>query len=521
MKILPDVLPESSDELQQILREREVFWQEQVSHWQTLYQNVMEQLLLARHKRFAASSESYPGQGTLFNEAELEHDQSAENPDEDAPAQTSPSAPERKHRRPRIPAHLPREEVVHDLSDEEKTCACCGNEMHCMGEECSEQLEFIPAVLKVVRHVRPKYSCRHCEQQETEVNIRIAPPPATLLPRSIATPSLLAWIITSKFQFSLPLYRQQKWFSQLDIELSRQTMSNWMLKCAERLVPLYDLLHQELLTREVIWSDDTTMKVVEAQRSKCHMWVYGCGGDSPVPGQPPGIVLYDYQDSREETCPVEFLRGYEGYLQADGYAGYMKTTAEVVGCLAHARRKFMEAKVAQPEGKIGRADLALNYIQKLYRIERELAGQPVDVIAAKRQELSVPQLKEFKAWLDKTKLHATGKNLLGTAVTYSLNQWSKLVRYVEHGHLSIDNNRAERAIKPFVIGRKNWQLSNTRSGARSSAILYSFVETAKANGLVPFDYLMQVFSILPTLSANSDLTQLLPWNMTLPPAKHV
>lgn len=198
----------------------------------------------------------------------------------------------------------------------------------------------------------------------------------------------------------------------------------------------------------------------------------------------------------------------------------MPATAEVVGCLAHARRKFMDAKVAQPEGKIGRADQALTYIQKLYRIERELAGQPVDVIAAKRQELSVPQLKEFKAWLDKTKLHATGKNLLGTAVTYSLNQWSKLVRYVEHGHLSIDNNRAERAIKPFVIGRKNWQLSNTRSGARSSAILYSFVETAKANGLVPFDYLMQVFSILPTLSANSDLTQLLPWNMTLPQSEH-
>ncbi|HAV0157997.1 TPA: IS66 family transposase [Salmonella enterica] len=165
----------------------------------------------------------------------------------------------------------------------------------------------------------------------------------------------------------------------------------------------------------------------------------------------------------------------------------------------------MDAKVAQPEGKIGRADQALNYIQRLYRIERELAGQPADVIAAKRRELSVPLLNEFKAWLDKTKLYATGKNPLGTVVTYRLNQWSKLVRYVEYGHLSIDNNRAERAIKPFVIGRKNWMLSNTRSCARSRS-LYSFVETAKANGLVPFDYLMQVFSILPTLPADSALT---------------
>ena len=184
--------------------------------------------------------------------------------------------------------------------------------------------------------------------------------------------------------------------------------------------------------------------------------------------------------------------------------------------MAHARRKFMEAKVAQPKGKVGRADWALRHIQKLYRLERALKGQPPDVIAARRQQEALPLLDEFKAWPDKTRPEVPEKSLLGKAVVYSRNQWSKLARYVEHGQLNIDNNRAERSIKPFVIGRKNWMLSNTRSGARSSAVLYSLVETAKANGLVPFDYLMQVFTQLPTLADDSELASLLPWNITLP-----
>nr|ULG19931.1 transposase [Yersinia frederiksenii] len=246
------------------------------------------------------------------------------------------------------------------------------------------------------------------------------------------------------------------------------------------------------------------------------MWVYGCGGDSPDPARPPNIVLYDYQDGHGEACPVGFLSGYEGYLQADGYAGYTKTAATVAGCMAHARRKFMEAKVAQPREKVGRADWALTHIQKLYRLEQAIKGESLEVIVARSQKEAKPLLDEFKAWLDKSASQVPPGTLLGKALTYSLNQWSKLVRYVEHGQLSIDNNRAERAIKPFVLGRKNWMLANTRSGARSSAILYSLVETAKANGLIPFDYLMQVFIQLPTLAADGDIESLLPWNITLP-----
>lgn len=467
MKTLPETLPDSCDELRKMMLEREAFWSEQViqwqeksGHWQHQYQALLEQWRLARHKRFAASSEEYPGQGELFNEAEQENDRAAGVQPEEADNAESDTVTRR-------------------------------------------------------RHIRPKYSCRQCEQQGTEVSIQVAPVPPAILPRSIATPSLLAQIISSKFQFSLPLYRQEQMFAQLGIELGRQTMSSWMLKCAALLARLYELLHQQLLTREVIWSDDTTLKVVETKKNKCYMWVYGCGGDNPAESQPPGIVLYDYQDGRGEICPTEFLHGYHGWLQADGYAGYSKTTARVAGCMAHARRKFMEAKVAQPKGKTGRADLALSQIQKLYRAEQALKGQPPDIIVERRQQEAKPLLDEFKIWLDKTAPLVPPGSLLGKAVTYSLNQWSKLVRYLEHGHLSIDNNRAERAIKPFVIGRKNWMLANTRSGARASALLYSLVETAKANGLIPFDYLMHIFTLLPQLPYDSDLTQLLPWNVTL------
>lgn len=522
MKTLPDRLPDSSDELQQMLREREAFWLEQVaqwqdksSHWQGQYQVLLEQWRLAQHKRFAVSSESYPGQGELFNEAEQESDLAAQSGEADDGLEEATSPVRKKTRRPRLPDNLPREEVFHDLPENEKICTCCGQVLHQMGEECSEQLEFIPAQIKVIRHIRPKYSCRQCEQHDTAVNILIAPAPPTLLPKSFSTPSLLAQIISSKFQFSLPLYRQEQMFAQHGITLSRQTMSSWMLKCAERLTPLYDQLHQQLLTREVIWSDDTTMKVVETKRDNCYMWVYGCGGDTPEEGKPPNIVLYDYQDGRNAENPVCYLQGYGGYLQVDGYAGYGKTDAIVAGCMAHARRKFMEAKVAQPKGKMGRADWALSHIQKLYRVEQAVKGESADIIKTRRQQEANPLLYEFKVWLDKSAPQVPPQSLLGKALTYSLNQWSKLVRYLEHGDLSIDNNRAERAIKPFVIGRKNWMLANTRSGARASALLYSLVETAKANGLIPFDYLMHVFAELPRLPSDSSFEHLLPWNVTL------
>lgn len=478
--------------------------------YQQLYYETLEKWQLSLKQRFAASCEGYPGQGELFNEAE----ELLTPSEEEVAADETITYTRKKTRRPSLAAELPRENVVHDIDDADKVCNDCGNDLHRMGEEVSEKLEFIPATVKVIRHIRPKYSCRCCENNATQTQIKIAPVPASILPKSIATPTLLAQIISAKYQFGLPLHRQEALFKSFGIELHRQTMSRWLVKLSEQLEVLYEHWHQQILRQPVIWSDDTPVKVIETEKSQCYMWVYGCGEDKKSADGPPNIVLYDYQDGRAGTCPQTFLKGYTGLLQVDGYAGYNHTEATLVGCWAHARRKFIEAKAVQPKGKTGRADQALNLIQKLYGIETSIANATPEYKLKVRQEQSAPIMQQLKTWLDKTVLQVPPKTAIGKALQYSLNQWSKLTAYLEHGLVSIDNNRAERAIKPFVIGRKNWLFSNTRSGAKASAILYSLVETAKANDLQPAVYLQALFKQLPHIRA-ADIDTLSPWNIKL------
>ncbi|WP_373331795.1 IS66 family transposase [Thiopseudomonas alkaliphila] len=478
--------------------------------YQQLYYETLEKWQLSLKQRFAASCEGYPGQGELFNEAE----ELLTPSEEEVAADETITYTRKKTRRPSLAAELPRENVVHDIDDADKVCNDCGNDLHRMGEEVSEKLEFIPATVKVIRHIRPKYSCRCCENNATQTQIKIAPVPASILPKSIATPTLLAQIISAKYQFGLPLHRQEALFKSFGIELHRQTMSRWLVKLSEQLEVLYEHWHQQILRQPAIWSDDTPVKVIETEKSQCYMWVYGCGEDKKSADGPPNIVLYDYQDGRAGTCPQTFLKGYTGLLQVDGYAGYNHTEATLVGCWAHARRKFIEAKAVQPKGKTGRADQALNLIQKLYGIETSIANATPEYKLKVRQEQSAPIMQQLKTWLDKTVLQVPPKTAIGKALQYSLNQWSKLTAYLEHGLVSIDNNRAERAIKPFVIGRKNWLFSNTRSGAKASAILYSLVETAKANDLQPAVYLQALFKQLPHIRA-ADIDTLSPWNIKL------
>lgn len=292
--------------------------------------HVMEQWQLSLQKRFAASTEGLPGQGSLFNELEA----SLEPEADEVAADETITYTRKKTRRPSIDASLPREDVLHDISDEDKVCDCCGHDLHRMGEETSEELEFIPATIKVLRHVRPKYSCRACEKHGTETTIKIAPVPLSILPKSIASPSLLAQIISAKFQFGLPLYRQEALFKQFGIELNRQTMSRWLLKVSDKLRPLYQRMHEILLEQPTLWADETTVNVLDVDKSKCYMWVYGCGTDKPKPDRSPNIVLYDYQDGRGSSHPVHFLQGYQGPLQVDGYQGYEKTDAQLAGCRA-------------------------------------------------------------------------------------------------------------------------------------------------------------------------------------------
>jgi transposase len=479
--------------------------QSQVKNLTAEKHHLIEQFRLAQQQRFGVNSESHPAQGDLFNEAEVELDV-IEDPNE-----STPTTVKKKPVRQKLPKDLEREVIVHDLSDKDKSCDCCGCQLHQMGESRSEKLEFIPAKVKVIEHVRLKYSCRTCEKEGIRTKVKSAPVPPSPIPKGFATSSLLSQIITSKYQYALPLYRQESLFKQYGIALSRKTMSEWMIKCSELFKPLYAQLQKTLLQQRVIQADETTLKVINEEKAKCYMWLYCTGSDAPTQKDTPNIVLYDYQSGRAGKCAVDYLEGYTGYLQVDGYVGYEKTTATLAGCWAHARRKFKEAEIAQPKGKTGKANMALNHIQKLYRLEIQLKDKTAAQKYQGRQEKAKPLLAQFYQWLEKA--NVPPKTALGKAIQYCKNQWPKLSRYIEDGDLNIDNNRAERAVKPFVIGRKNWLFSNTVNGAKASAMLYSMIETAKANGLIPFDYLMHCLEQLS--KAKVDINALLPWNVKL------
>ena len=473
---------------------------------------------LAQDNMFGASSEKQPGQHELFNEAEEIAELEEDEPNN---AQDVEPKVKRKRAAPRqLPKDLPREVIVHDIAPSDKICACCQSELHCIGTDVTEKLEFIPASARVIEHHRPKYGCRLCEKQGTSNAIKQAPVPNSVMPKSYATPSLVSQIITSKYQFGLPLYRQEQIFAQIEIELSRKTMSDWVIKIAATLSQLlYEPWHNILLGQGVMRADETPLKVVADDNQKSQMWVYNSGADSPKGNikedNTRNIVLYEYKPTRRGQCPVDFLRGYDGYLQVDGHASYHATQARLVGCMAHARRKFIEAQKHQVKGskKVTKADWAINHIQKLYRVETLIKDMTVEQRYAIRQEKSKPLLDQFKTWLDKSATQLAPDSGTGKAVKYTLNQWEKLIRYTEDGRLNLDNNRSERAVKPFVIGRKNWLFSQTAAGANASAVLYSVIQTAKANGLIPFDYLMHVLakSIEPDCNAES----LMPWNVTL------
>lgn len=491
------------DKLRQQLAEKDAI----IARQATRLNYLEEQFRLAQHKAFGRSSETYPGQGELFNEAEqLVEEAEAEAEKEDI--RYTRNKPKRKP----LPANLPRERVVIDVAEDEKVCDCCQGQLHQIGEDTAEKLEFIPAQVKVLELIRPKYACRACDKTGTEVKVKQAPMPKTLIPKSMATPSLLAQVITSKYQYGLPLYRQEALFKQYGIELSRKTMSDWMVKSAGACEPIWLRLKQLLLAQSVLHADETRLRVLNDNKSISYMWVYCCGSDGPGDG-PPNIVLFDYQQgSRAGHCPKQFLQGYDGYMQTDGYEAYTQTQATLVGCMAHARRKFDEAAKAMPKGKIGKPQWAINHIQKLYRIETLHKDSTPEQRYAARQQQAKPLLDAFKIWLDKAAVHTPPKSKLGVAIAYCLNQWPKLIRYIEDGRLSIDNNRAERAVRPFAVGRKNWLFCNTHTGADASAMLYSLVETAKANGVTPFDYLTYLFNALPKLKPQEDVDHLLPWN---------
>ncbi|WP_455230384.1 IS66 family transposase [Geopseudomonas aromaticivorans] len=505
---VPDTLPDDPAALKQLL----LALSEQVAVKDGQILQLREENILLRQRLFGRKSEQTADPATpqlaLFNEA----DSLAEPLDEAADNEVVeevvvPSAKRRGKRKP-LPAELPRVEVIHELPEHELACEC-GCRKHVSGEEVSEQLEIVPMQIRVLRHIRKVYACKGCESAPVT-----ADKPAQLIEKSLASPSVLAMLLTTKYVDGLPLYRFEKVLARHGIDLPRQTLARWVIQCGELLQPLLNLLREHLLASPMIHCDETRVQVLkEAGRepsSQSWMWVQTGG----PPDRP--VVLFDYTTSRAQEVPLRLLEGYSGYLMTDDYAGYNALAArpgiERLACLAHARRKFVEAQKVQPKGKTGRADVALNLINRLYAIEREFKDLSDEQRYLGRQQHSLPVLAQLKAWLDKTQPQVTAQNALGKALNYLASNWSRLERYIEAGYLPIDNNAAERAIRPFVIGRKNWLFSDTPKGATASAQLYSLVETAKANGQEPYTWLRHVLERLPQARSVEDYEALLPWN---------
>lgn len=449
-------------------------------------------LNLNRAKRFGQQTEK-AAKG-VFNEAE-QH------------AKTSP-AHHKKGRKP-LPTELSREVKTYVVDD--ATCGDCGHQLHACGFEDSEQVKIVPAHISVIKHRCTKYACRHCETNTTSSKIISATKPNQPIPGSIASPEALAVVVTAKYCDALPLNRQVDIFKRVGFELSRSTLANWCIKASILAQPIIDLYQQHLLLENVVCADETTVQVLNEPdrkaQQKSYMWVYRSGQFALQP-----VVIYDYQMGRGHEHPKAFLSGYNGYLQCDGYRAYgCLENVTVSGCWAHARRKFNDALIAQPK-KTGKATVAMSYIQKLYAIEKRIKLFPYNERQRIRQKEAQPILDKFKKWLDETSQTLLPKSYVGIAVSYTLNYWQALIRYVEDGELGIDNNVTERDIRPFTTGRKNWMFSQSVKGAEASAVLYSIVMTCRANDINPYFYFQKLFEVLPNRMEGDDLSDLLPWH---------
>ncbi len=495
-------------------KDRRITELEQQNQW------LMEQFRLLRHNQYGAASEqSNPDQLNLFNEAEAAFDQ-----DMPEPEISEVKAHYRKKTRlttDRLPEDIPVEIIEHTLPEDERICTECGGELHSMGKETREELKIIPAKAVIVRHVRSVYSCRNCENTSDHVPVIKADMPEPVIKGGFASPEAVAHIAVQKFMMASPLYRQEKEWELSGILLSRQTMSNWLIKISEDwLLPIYEEMKHRLCEHEVLHADETTLQVLKepekAAQSKSYMWLYRTSGEAKQQ-----IVLYEYQPDRKRVHPEEFLKGFSGYLHTDGYDGYhnLPKNITVVGCLAHLRRKLFDAMKTLPKESRTTSNAAkgVGYCDKLFHFEKQFALMTPEKRIEERELLSRPLMNEFFCWIDS--LSVLPGTLLGKAIHYAKSQRKYLERYLLDGRLEISNNRAERSIKPFVIGRKNWIFAGTPNGAKASAIYYSLIVTAKENGLSPFEYLSWILKNMPNLGKPgyvSSINDLLPGSGALP-----
>ena len=521
--------PDLQQENEQLKRQNAALL-EQLKQKDDLLEHYLEQFRLLQKQKFGSSSEKsmmLPEQLSLFNEAEISADEKQAEPDIEQITYTRRKAKKTKEENLE---ELVTEVVVHDLDDAEKTCPDCDSQMQEVKIEDRYELKMIPAKVEVIKHRTPVYACNSCDGKDFRTNFAKSKAYEPFLPKSSAAIESIAWILEQKYAFGMPLYRLEQQAKQLELNLSRQTMSNWVIKTARLYIrPVYDFLHHKLLSQNHLMADESTLQVLRepgrTAAQKSFMWMFSSGRGSPP------IIVYNYQTTRAAKHPVRFLTGYSGLLQIDGYQGYNKLPAsiELAGCFAHARRKYTDILKSLPKNtntKDSLTEKAIEIIRKLYAIEKMLTEKYENTmfdenalkdIYQTRQKHSKPICDEYFSWC-RQNINKTGGSLF-KAIKYSLNEEKKLRVFLDHPICEIDNNRAERYIKTYVTGRKSWLFANSTHGAESSAMIFSLVITAKENKLKIFDYLVYLFGQLAANRSDIDkidLEPLMPWSNQLP-----
>jgi transposase len=520
MKMEVKKLPKTVAELQQIIllqqeemekQKHKITLQEQeIISQKERYIRLLEEFKLGKSRLYSYSSEKNLQPG-LFDEAGVALDNELIDQLDDSIEIQSYKRKKHPVRKP-LPSDIPREVIIYDIPESEKICHC-GSDLVCIGKEISEQIKYIPAILRVIQHVRPKYACKPC--QET---IKIAPMPKLLLPKCIAGPELVAYTIIAKYCDHIPLYRQEAIWKRLGIDMPRSSLCGWLMKVAELCKPLVLLMQKLLIAYDYAQADETTVQVLNEvgrdNKTKSYMWCYRGGGSKP-------ILIYEYQPTRGGYHAENFLAGFKGYLQSDAYSGYNfadKNQATIkVGCMAHARRKFADIiKITKTNGL---AHEAIKFFKSLYKIEKEAQEKkmPPEERYNLRQEKSVPILEAFKNWLDTHLTKTSPHSKIYEAIRYSLGNWDYLNNYLKDGRIEIDNNLLENAIRPFALGRKNWLFSSSPQGAKAGAIFYSLIETCKANNIEPFKYLCTMLHRIRDCQTDEAYQTLLPQNIQFTP----
>lgn len=496
------------------LRKREQEKDELVKQLNQNIANLNETVEYLTRKLYGKSSEKSqdPNQLNLFNEAEVTADPNAPEPEK---TQVEGYARKKKSTRKESYAGLPIKEVVCHLPEEDQLCPLCGEQMKLVGKRfIREELQIIPAQVKLVHYYQEVYACPKCKKEDDEFVTVEAETPTALMKHSPASPSTVAWVMYQKYVMAVPLYRMEQDWLQNGVKLLRQTMANWVITCSlEYLLPVYERLHSYLLERDILHADEVPCQVLKEPgrpaKSKSYMWIYLTGNDGK-----PGIVLYDYHPGRKGEFAKEFLKGFHGYCHCDGYSGYnTPDDLERVGCYAHLRRKFFDAIPVNKEagGKVLPAEVGVDYCNQLFRLERLYKGKSAAELKTLRIENEKPIVDNFYRWVNG--LHPVRGSKLATAVTYAKNQRASLENYFKDGRLELSNSSAERKAKSYVIGRKNFLFHDTVDGAKASAVVYSIVETAKANNLNIFQYLQTLLLYMPDYKNEPDgIEDMMPWS---------